>query len=74
MRHVAVGSLGRHRRCRSSGIQVALATTWLFLNEDGREQADTYDSSVADALHQAAAEFGVQPHEWTVLLGERSDA
>ena len=45
-----------------------------YLDEEGREQTDTYHQTVADAHHQAAFEFGVQPHEWTVLNREQSDA
>jgi len=45
----------------------------LYLDENGHEGTDTWHERIDDARHQAAAEFGVHSHEWTVLSREHSE-
>ncbi|GAB1689264.1 hypothetical protein [Krasilnikovia sp. M28-CT-15] len=35
-----------------------------YCDESGEELTDTYHDTIADAMDQAEAEFGVQHHEW----------
>jgi hypothetical protein len=37
----------------------------LYCDDSGEDLTDTLHDSVEEALAQARAEFGVQPHEWT---------
>jgi hypothetical protein len=44
-----------------------------YLDGHGEEMTDLCEQTLADALAQAEAEFGIKPAEWTIIAEENSE-